>query len=396
MVLLVKFAPTLAFFTWLCLQNLPSELVSSGGTYLHTSLAESCAFALRSNQEAIGCLIAPSPKKLLPEGILPVTQSAAYLQDPVNKSNLQPEITILASFLTSLQPENFRDSPQQSWESLQGRQQNDSPALSLPAARSADCESPASCSTADSTWPHTPSLLANADASASQQQDVALSTRLMGALHAAILTTKLLTLAQPVKHVTSLKDRHGVLLNIAVMLFQEVQAIDDQMKAAGIAVPAQHATKLELCTGTLMSNVTGLLHQSTQPFSPQDPQWSLLCVAKVAIETCFHSCVLPRAAALQQFHTTGVGAICACHFPCRLCAFSHDPAGSVLPVAFVRYLAMLLQNDSTLLARTARPTYQCWLTIMTTIVLAVIPVYADMLLDMMCFPTANCHSISLS
>lgn len=157
-----------------------------------------------------------SPNELLPEGVLPVTESAVYLQDPINKSKLQHELTACISFLpTLLQPGACKDNRERS--SLAGLQP-DSPVLFVGASK-ADCKDAAS-SVPDSNRSGSPDLSAEMNASADQAPNPAYE-RLMEHLCASIL---LLLLAQPVQHVSLYQNRHGSLLVITSKVLENMQA----------------------------------------------------------------------------------------------------------------------------------------------------------------------------
>ena len=299
-VLLVKFAPTLAFYTWHCLQNLPAELDSAllskraSATDQPAALAYGCAEALGASPGTMACLMILSPNELLPESILPVTEAAVFFQDPINKSKLRPKVTVCTSFLTTLlQPDACKDNFRQSFNP------GLHPGSLFAAATKADCKDAAS-SAPHSNRTGSPDMSAEMNASTDQAQNAAYD-RLLGHLCAAILTTKLLLLAQPVQHVTSQEKRHGSLLRITNKVLEEMQAAGNQIIAAPVVMPALYVHKAEQCTRSLMCHVKALMEYSAKHVPQEGPLWHLLSTAKQALKCILFSSALPRDAALLDF-----------------------------------------------------------------------------------------------
>ena len=85
-VLLVKFHPTVACYTWHCMQVLLKEATSAvyhipGTLDQVTALACDCASILSSNPAVVAGVTSLLPSALLPEAALPVSSSAGYLQE---------------------------------------------------------------------------------------------------------------------------------------------------------------------------------------------------------------------------------------------------------------------------------------------------------------------------
>ena len=229
-VLLVTFKPTMAFYTWHCLQTLAPKPSSETWPLEKAVVDHSTRMAVHYVSIAhidLNLLINVSPFEVLPETFLPLEKSPASQPDPASHSQLQPHVQLCVNFLLGLlcMP-SLSNSPKQAHTTTHVAQ------ASVPVDKS---EATGVQHDSSSSVPY---AIAQ-DLSAVQHGSHAKlqSNTLVEHFDAAVLTVKMLLLAQPVTAQTQLADRNGLLIYTLTML---VEALNSETATA----PAQ--TQLEI------------------------------------------------------------------------------------------------------------------------------------------------------
>ena len=218
-VLLVTFKPTMAFYTWHCLQTLAPKPSSENWLYGVAEIEHSintAAWCVSVADANLKLLVNISPYEALPETLLPLEKSPASQQDPASDSQLQPHVQLCVNFLLGLlHMPTLSNSPEQAQSTTQAAQ------ASVPAdnSKATDAKQDSSSSV--------PCAMAQ-DPSATQhgshgrlQRNTLMESRVY--VHAAaVLTVKLLLLAQPVKAQMQLADRNGLLLQTLTVLLGHI------------------------------------------------------------------------------------------------------------------------------------------------------------------------------
>ena len=288
-VLLVKFNPTVAFYTWHCTQMLLSKcdpalyhFQTFGSLDQSASLACNCASILSSTPAIVTDVTSLLPSALLPQAALPVSESAGYLQDPAKIGSLSPQLRMCMSFLTGLlQPGCSEDSLQHSSQA--------SATKSVPVPTSAVATA---CTPLSKPVP------------ATDQQQMPAITRLKRALGGVVMTSKLTYLAQHVKSQTSEKQRHSLLLTLTRKLLEDVSTAARKL-APGTDVPAEDLQNMRHLIRALMLNALDIVRQAAGQALLSDGQWSLLNISEQAVQCCLYSSPLLCDAALGTFSKTG-------------------------------------------------------------------------------------------
>ena len=308
-VLLVRFQPTVAFYTWHCMQMLSES--GSATSYVpgtvdqRVPLACDCASILSSNPAAATDLTSLLPSALLPEAALPVSNSAGCLQEHANESSLSHQLRMCMSFLTGLlQPGCLRGSlqhPSQASATKSG---------SVPTTVAAACTQPTKpVPESDSNGQSVCDSPAASHIS-SDQQHTATIMRLKRALGGVVMTSKLIYLAEHVKHKTSLKERQGPLVILTSHLLADVTDTAGKLRP-GTDVPLEDLQNICHLIRALMSNALDVLRQALQQAAAgqaplSDGPWSLFGTAEQAVRCCLYSSPLLCDAALCTFSRTGM------------------------------------------------------------------------------------------
>lgn len=279
-VLLVIFQPTVAFYTFQCMQMLSLE-PGSAVCYDSNALPElamlacSCAAAMAATPASVADLSSLLPSDLLPEASLPVSKSAAYMLNIAGDSQLKVELKMCMVFLLSL---------------LQPSSATKSLHLLLPAATPAP---------------------AQLDTQASAV------LRLRTALGGVVLTSKLFHLVQQVKREPSLKNIHVPLLMVTSKLLTDVQHAAGKLTDDS-TMQEQALYSLRSLIEALMQNALSLLQQAVQQTAGQtsgsDDRRSGPGVAEEAVRCCFYSLPMLRLAALDVFWDSGM-TLSVCFIP---------------------------------------------------------------------------------
>ena len=307
-VLLVRFQPTVAFYTWHCLQML-SETGSAtsyvpGTVDQRIPLACDCASILSSNPAATTDLTSLLPSALLLEAALPVSNSAGHLQDPANESSLSPQLRMCMSFLTGLLqpgcPEGSLQVPSQA---------SATKSVPVPVSAVAACTQPTKPVPEPDSNGQSVCDSPAASHISSDQQHMATIMRLKRALGGVVMTSKLVYLAEHVKHKTSLKERQGPLMILISQLLADVTDTAGKLRP-GTDMPSEDLQNMRHLIRALMSNALDILRQALQQAAAgqaplSDGPWSLFGTAEQAVRCCLYSSSLLCDAALCTFSSTG-------------------------------------------------------------------------------------------
>ena len=230
--LLVTFKPTLAFYTWHCLQTLVTK-ASSEGPFGRAEIGHSTRMALRCVSIApanLNLLVDIAPFEILPETFLPLEESPASQLDPASDSQLQPHVQLCVGFLLSLlHMPPLSNSPEQAQSTTHTAQ------ASVPADNSDTTDAKQDIST------FVPCAIAQElpappHGSHGMLQSNTLMASSVYVRAAAVLTVKMLLLAQPVTAQTQLASRNGLLI-------QTLNALSNTLDVNKDTAPAQ--TQLE-------------------------------------------------------------------------------------------------------------------------------------------------------
>ena len=226
-VLLVTFKPTLAFYTWHCLQTLapkssyenwPFEVA---GVEHSTRVAVCCVTTAHAN---LNLLVNSSPFEVLPETFLPpLAKSPASQQNPASDSQLQPHVQLCVDFL---------------WGMLHMPPLSNSPEQAQSTTHAAQASVPVDNSKAIDDTQYSPSSVPHAiaqDLSApphGSHEKLQWNTLMKSRVYvcaAVVLTAQMLLLAQSVTAQTQLADRNGLLIHTLTVL---LTAIDSKTATA--------------------------------------------------------------------------------------------------------------------------------------------------------------------
>ena len=214
-VLLVTFKPTMAFYTWHCLQTLAPKPSSETWPFVKAEVEHITRMAVHYVSIAhvnLNLLVNISPFEVLPETFLPLEKSPACQQHPASHGQLQPHVQLCVDFLLGLlHMAPLSNSPEQAQSTLHAAQASVPVNNSEATDAKQDSSSTVPCAIAQG-------LSAVQHGSLGRLQSNTLSR--VDVRAAAVLSVKMLLLAQPVTAQTQLADRNGLLIHTLTVLLK--------------------------------------------------------------------------------------------------------------------------------------------------------------------------------
>ena len=253
-VLLVTFKPTMAFYTWHCLQTLapkpssehwPHGALAKMGHSINTAVW--CVSVAHAN---LKLLVNISPYEVLPETLLPLEKSPASQLDPASDSQLQPHVQLCVNFLLGLlHMPLLSNSPEQAQSTAHAAQ------ASVPADNS---KAPDAKQDSSSSGPCAMAQDLSAVQHGRLQSNILMESRVY--VHAAaVLTVKMLLLAQPVTAQTQPADRNRLLIHTLTVL---LNAIDYNLITAPAHAQRWHVAEKDRDVQVLLHPAMVLFQQA--------------------------------------------------------------------------------------------------------------------------------------